>query len=108
MYKVLFSGDRNWSDRQLVIDELDRLAHIYKPHKIIVIAGKAKGLDTIVEEEAEKRGIHVAGVRALWDVYLKAAGPMRNAVMGSLDPDEVICYHDDIENSKGTKDMKEW
>jgi hypothetical protein len=41
-----------------------------------------------------------------WDKYGKAAGPIRNQQM--LDeghPDMVIAFHDDLTNSKGTKDM---
>lgn len=43
-----------------------------------------------------------------WKQYGKAAGPIRNKQM--LDegqPDLVLCFHDDIEKSKGTKNMYE-
>lgn len=43
---------------------------------------------------------------AEWNKYGKSAGPIRNKKMiDEGNPDIVIAYHDDIENSKGTKNM---
>lgn len=103
MHKVLFTGDRDWDDRKAVSSILKELTHNHAPLHILLITGGARGLDTIAEEEAEKQGIHVARINALWDSYNNAAGPIRNAIMLNLKPDEVIAFHPNLEHSKGTK-----
>lgn len=53
-------------------------------------------------------GMPVAHIRydADWNQYGKAAGPIRNRVMlKEGKPDLVHAFHDDLANSKGTKDM---
>lgn len=40
-----------------------------------------------------------------WSYGLKA-GPIRNAKMLDENPDKVIIFHNDIENSKGSKNMR--
>ena len=51
-------------------------------------------------------GFAIIGFPAQWDKYGKSAGVIRNQQM--LDegkPDTVVYFHDNIERSKGTKDM---
>lgn len=107
MYKALFSGDRRWTDPAPVQRELERLEREFGRSNVVIITGKARGLDQLAAKLAKQRGIHVAEVQALWETYYKGAGPIRNAVMLAFEPDEVIGFHPDIENSKGTKHMVE-
>jgi hypothetical protein len=95
---VLFSGSRDWADRDRVRRDLEGL-----PPDSIVIEGGARGLDSIVREEASRRGIHVATVRALWSYYDKPAGYRRNEVMAGLQPDFLYAYP--LGESPGTRHM---
>lgn len=71
--------------------------------------GEARGADRLAAEAARRLGIpshRILRFPAKWGKYGKAAGPIRNQQM--LDegkPTLVLAYHNDLENSKGTKDM---
>jgi len=72
-----------------------------------VIEGEAKGADTMAREWAEHSGISVEKYPADWDTYKRAAGPIRNKQMiDEGKPDVVIGFHQDLESSKGTKNMQ--
>lgn len=75
---------------------------------LVIIQGGARGADLIARDRCAYHDIKFQTFPAEWDRYGKAAGPIRNQQM--LDegkPDCVIAFHDDIENSRGTKDMVE-
>ena len=104
MYRVLISGDRDWS----VSDSIRRiLRRLVKEHgtDLIVIGGGAPGADTICKIACHDLSIHFAEVKALWDTRHKSAGPQRNTAMLGLDPHELIAFHADLANSRGTKNM---
>ena len=99
--RVLVCGDRNWTDIEVIRQKL-----ISIPDISVVIEGEARGADRIARQVAEELNIPVEKFPANWDKYGKAAGPIRNQQM--LDegkPDLVLAFHNDLENSKGTKDM---
>lgn len=101
--RLLICGDRNWTDRVMIKNNLER---VMKTHKIIVIEGEANGADKLAAMAARQLGLVVEPYPADWATYGKAAGPIRNQKM--LDegkPHIVVAYHDNIEASKGTKDM---
>lgn len=100
--RVLVCGDRNWLDYKLVQKTLFGLGK--GPHTII--DGEARGADSRGNEVAVLMGWPYKRYPADWVKYGKAAGPIRNQQM--LDegkPDLVLAFHDDLKNSKGTKDM---
>jgi hypothetical protein len=101
--KILFCGDRNWSNRIYIQDVIKDLLEAYGI--FTVIHGAARGADTIAGEEAIRLGLEVIEVPANWDLYQKRAGMIRNAEMLKLKPKIVIAFHADFENSKGTKHM---
>ena len=70
-----------------------------------IIHGDCRGADRMAGEVAELLGIQVHKVPADWDTYGNKAGPIRNSIMLGYMPKMVIAFHNDIENSKGTKDM---
>lgn len=70
-----------------------------------VISGGCRGADKISAEVAEELRIPCRVFPAEWDKHGKAAGPIRNAEMLEENPDLVLAFHDNIESSKGTKDM---
>lgn len=104
--KVLVTGDRHFNDVECVIRELAKL-----PSGSIIIHGACKGADTLADTVGEAMGLSRRPYPALWDKHKKGAGPIRNQQM--LDEEHLphepielcIAFHNDIENSKGTKDM---
>ena len=130
--RILVSGDRNYSDRGIVQAVLDGIHRDWYQRnfpssmdkEFVVIEGEAPGVDTIARQCAERLDLSVEPYPARWaehdyeghsgvTCYHKpdptrcpAAGPRRNQQM--LDegrPDVVVCFHDNIEASRGTKDM---
>jgi hypothetical protein len=102
--RLLVCGDRNWSDREFLYQALDAI-HAERPVSQ-VIEGMARGSDVMAADWAISRGIPVIGFRAQWDLYRKAAGPIRNQQMIDVGrPDAAIAFHDRIAASRGTRDM---
>lgn len=99
--KILVCGDRKWTDEQTIIDHL----FPFIMDKPTVIHGGAKGADTIGDMIARRYALTVIVKRAKWNRFGDAAGPIRNREMLKANPDLVLAFHNDIKNSKGTKDM---
>ena len=102
--RVLICGDRNWTNRDLIL-RCVRKAHTTESISLI-IEGEARGADVMGRCAAEECGILVSPFPAEWDRLGKRAGPIRNQQM--LDegkPTEVWAFHNDIKNSRGTRDM---
>lgn len=96
--KILCCGDRNWTNKGRIYEILQTY-----PTTTIIIHGNATGADTLCKEVAESLGMIVISVPANWNKYGKAAGPIRNKEMLDMVPEEVIAFHNDIKNSRGTK-----
>lgn len=100
--KILVSGDRNWNNWKRVSEILD-------PHRdnlSEIIHGGARGADTIAAVWAMRRNIYGRLFKADWEKAGKAAGPIRNTKMlKNGKPDLVIAFHNNLEESKGTKHM---
>jgi hypothetical protein len=106
--RLLVCGDRHYDDWATLSWTLDqfRWTHFKAGDAIdVVIEGEAPGADTMAREWAEKRGIPVDAHPADWTKYGKAAGPIRNQEMLDCGPTHVLAFHNDFENSRGTKDM---
>lgn len=98
--KILVCGDRNYSAIWTIYDVLSKL-----DRNSIIIHGNARGADIMGATIAKSLGFkNVIPFEAEWDKYGKAAGPIRNRQMLDENPDLVIAFHDNIKNSKGTKD----
>ncbi len=98
---VIFCGDRNWTDRIAIRNQLLR-----QNKESIIVEGGANGADTIAKEEAEKLGYTVKEYPADWNQYGPAGGPIRNQKMIKCEkPDMVIAFHNNLKASKGTLDM---
>lgn len=100
MDRLLVCGDREWASYKAVYREIKaRMPDV-------VIEGEARGADLMAREAAEQLGIPVLRFPAEWERYGKAAGPVRNRQMiVEGEPTEVIAFHADIMNSRGTRDM---
>lgn len=107
--RVIICGSRTWDDDQIVDVILSGLAQEYAP--LTVIHGAAPGADSMAEESAHVdqvrgRPVDVVPFPADWGRHGRAAGPLRNQQM--LDegkPDWVIAFTDNLEASRGTRDM---
>lgn len=98
--RLLVCGDRNWSDEAMV----ERYIRQMEPK--VVIHGAARGADTLAGRVAKRLGIPVLEYPAQWRKYGRAAGPIRNQhMLVAGQPTHVCAFHDDIEHSKGTRDM---
>jgi len=100
--RILFCGDRHWSSYKTICDVM------MDYNTEVVIEGEAAGADSIARDVAEQFGIPVMRFPADWKRYGRAAGPIRNTQMLKEGmPDFVIAFHDDIDSSKGTRNMVE-
>lgn len=102
--RILVCGSRDWNDYRMISDAL--IDNYSLP--FVVIEGEARGADRMAAEWAERwhQPVELLRFPANWNKYGRAAGMIRNQQM--LDegkPDLVLAFHDDLEHSKGTKDM---
>jgi hypothetical protein len=99
--KVLVTGDRNWHDMAMVFRVLSR----YGPDTVL-IHGAARGADRHADAYGHYRHWQVFAVPADWDIHGRAAGPIRNQrMLDEHQPDVCHAFHDNLEHSRGTKDM---
>jgi len=100
--RLLICGDRDWNDQALIGKVIDSL----KIRPSVIIEGGARGADKQAKFCAINRNIPFMEFKAQWNKYGKSAGPIRNQQMiEEGKPTDVIAFHDDIDNSKGTKHM---
>ena len=102
--RILICGDRNWDDYEKIKWFVKSL-----PDDVFIIEGECRGADKMARQAAEEAGVkdeNILKFPADWNKHGKAAGPIRNAQMLSEGkPTHVIAYHNDFQNSRGTKDM---
>jgi len=99
--RILICGDRNYTNWEKIKDYLDTLGS-----ETIIIHGCARGADSLAGNLATGRNWGIIRFPAQWNKYGRAAGPIRNQQMiDEGNPTLVVYFHDDIENSKGTRDM---
>jgi len=96
---IVVSGARDWTDRKIVESVLNR----FDAKTSVLIHGDCRGLDKMAGDIAEKLGFEVRKFPAQWDIYGKAAGPIRNIEMLKQNPDIIIVFHENLDKSRGTK-----
>lgn len=108
---LLICGDRKWNKIEPIRREIKKLIKEYEI--LIVFEGDCDGADKLGGEIAEDEfGLFVDSNPAKWDMYGKAAGPIRNGEMlhklltkVQTDKYLVLAFHPDLRKSKGTKNM---
>jgi hypothetical protein len=100
--KVLITGDRNSS---VDFDAMIRKQFSLLPPDSVVVHGCCKGIDLYAADIATNMGFKTISYPANWDLYGKAAGPIRNKEMLNENPDYILAFHPNIKESKGTKNM---
>ncbi len=105
MVMIAVTGDRDWTDEELVFRQLVDL-----PLGSVVGHGDdgdkegKRGLDRMAARIATELGLMPEPYPAEWREHGLAAGPLRNVKMlKARQWDRVIGFHDDIQKSKGTK-----
>ena len=98
--RVLVCGGRDYNDKQRVWEYLDASNECVRITRLI--QGGGRGADALAKAWADDRGIPIATHEAQWEVYGRAAGPMRNQKMLMEEqPDLVIAFP----GGKGTLDV---
>ena len=99
--RVLICGSREWGNLHYIYNFIKSL-----PEDVVIIEGECSGADLAAKQAAIIYGYEFEPYPADWTKYGKKAGPIRNQQM--LDegkPDIVVGFHENINASKGTKDM---
>jgi hypothetical protein len=106
-YKVIISGDRNWTGPELEY-KIECLL-LQMPRNTLIIHGDCKGVDKTADKVARRLGFPISSKPADWERYGRGAGspagPIRNTEMLNMGVDVVYAFHQNYEKSKGTKDM---
>ena len=89
--KVCIVGSRDFPQMKQVEEYVNSL-----PEGTTVVSGGARGVDTVAEEAASKRGLQVEVFKADWERYGKIAGMIRNRTMLSTltKDDKVVAFWD--------------
>jgi hypothetical protein len=106
--RILVSGSRDWSGDDAVMLVTRELAQLRVGRQLapVLIEGEASGIDSIARNVARELGWPIAGFPTLgkwWNLHGKAAGMLRNEVMLSCLPSQVIGFSPAIAQSKGTR-----
>jgi hypothetical protein len=100
---VLVCGDRDWTNGVLIWQFLEML-----PKDTVIVHGAARGADTLAGFAAKDLELTTIPVPADWHKFGRAAGVIRNRTMlREYRPVLIIAFHNDIDYSRGTKDMVE-
>lgn len=83
------------------IQELNISSYISPEYPAAIVAGGARGVDTIAKKWAQSHHIEYIEYKANWDIYGKSAGMIRNHEMIDF-ADELISFWDG--RSIGTKE----
>ena len=97
--RLLVCGGRDYADRQFVYDVLDAFSLETKVSTLV--AGGARGADSLAADWAESRGVSTEIYPAEWDLHGRDAGRIRNHKMLKSGVDAVIFFP----GGRGTQHM---
>jgi hypothetical protein len=103
--RVLICGARDYSDPLKIKRQVRMLKREFGVD-LLIISGGASGADTYARIACSLLGVAFCEFPAAWEFFGRSAGPLRNKWMlrwGS--PNRIYVFHDNIEISRGTKDM---
>jgi YspA, cpYpsA-related SLOG family len=103
--KIIVCGGRDFEDEAYVFGVLDAYLALQGRAVHLIAHGGARGADNLADKWATVRGIKVKQFpvpKREWDLYGKAAGPIRNKrMLEEVGPDVVIAFP----GGSGTADM---
>ena len=102
-YRVIIAGGRDFINYLIVKERCEYyLQNKIKTHNVIIVSGHASGADSLGEKFAAYHNLQCELHPANWELYGKAAGPIRNEEMAKV-ADALIAFWDG--KSPGTKSM---
>lgn len=104
-FRVLVTGGRTYTNDTKIRDYLDYLLERIAPRDMILIAGGAKGADSLAQGWAisHRNRVLLIVEQAHWKQDGKAAGPRRNQRMLDLHHPELVVA---FPGGRGTEHMK--
>ena len=104
VFKVIIAGSRGFNDYGLLRAKVDILLSrkVSALNEIVILSGHCNGADLLGEKYAREKKYRVETYLPNWDMYGRAAGPIRNAEM-ARNANALIAFWD--EKSPGTKNM---
>jgi hypothetical protein len=99
MIRICVCGGRDFNDKQLVYETLDKFLKIRQD--IIIVNGDARGADSLATEWAKERNVKCELFPANWEKHKRAAGPIRNKEMIDSKLDVLVAFP----GGKGTQNM---
>lgn len=99
--KILVCGSRFWTNREKIYQVLKNYSG-----DITIVHGACRGADLLGAAVGRELHFKELAYPADWSMGRKA-GPLRNQKMLDENPDIslAVVFHEDLENSLGTKDM---
>lgn len=91
-YRVLVTGSRDWTDREVIHLALNFLFSKHGLDIVLVHGDCPTGADAIANEWATRRGLLVERHPADWPAHGSAAGPVRNKAMVQLGADICLAF----------------
>ena len=97
MKRLLITGSRHWTDRQIIVRELERIEASWGESVTLVHGNNGnkectKGADRIAMSVAESMGWQTEPFHAKWGELGKGAGPKRNQEMVDAGADFCIAF----------------
>lgn len=99
--KTIIAGSRDITDYEVLLEAM-ALARRQKIVPTAVVSGAARGVDKLGERWGHERGLPVIQFPAIWKLFGKRAGRVRNAHMARYS-DALVAVWDG--KSRGTKHM---
>lgn len=104
--RIIVAGSRNYHNYQEAESYINFcICRIRKEYNLVFVSGGCRGADALGERYAISNGYAVERHPAKWQLYGKAAGPIRNRTM-IMSADYVICFWD--YQSRGTASLIEY
>ncbi len=98
--RILVTASRDWDDEQVINDAIENATRGISWHKVTIVVGDCPtGGDRITAAWAAEREVDLEIHAARWDLYGRAAGPIRNNEM--VDSGVDICLAFIKSNSRG-------
>lgn len=95
--KVIFCGDREWTDSEPILAKLYECRKRFGGGPITIVTGGCRGADTISHQLARQCGLGTHVEWAEWRRLGKQAGPERNRRMLGMNPLLVVGYGDNFD-----------
>ena len=102
--RLLITGSRYFNDAGLMsaaISDAVSTLRGFGFDRVVLVHGGARGADMLAAHIGKSMGLEIEAHPARWDVYGKAAGPVRNKEMVELGADLVLAFP--VGESRGTR-----